>query len=484
MKILLINPSFESGSGRSVSYGEPLGLLYIAAAIERTLRHQVEIIDCVADVTLHRKIGNGCTRYGMSAETLCGMLAGKQFDVAGITCTNMTDESTCLQRFIAIVKAFIPEVPFIGGGPEATLEYKRYCRSGLLDYIIVGEGEAAIVELLDALENGSPLAAVHSLVYRGEDGVLRRNPEAPPCDIGALPRPARHLIPFTDYLRHRANAYYFRSPAAAILTSRACPYECRFCNVQVIWGRRWRARSAPDVVDEMEELIRDYGIREFLIQDDNFMVDGTRVEAICDEMIRRGLKVSWHVQAGMHVAHLNRGIIDKLIASGLYSFCVQLETCSLKTLRYINKRVDLQHARELLTYANRRGLFTQSNIIIGFHFETKEDIDESIAVAESLGIDQINYILAIPKPHTSMYRDWLREGLIDGSSPVRMPMATTHFSGAELLALCTRANRRHYMIRFRQLFGSRRFFTELLPKVASPGRLRYVCRRLFQEIVS
>lgn len=478
MKILLINPSYTTSVGLSLSYAEPLGLAYIAASVEKSEKHEVEIFDAIGEATSYQKKGNNLL-IGLAEEESLKIISTKTFDVLGVSITRLADNFFDIINFLTKLRERYPKIPIVIGGPEATLEYEAYMSHGIIDFVVLGEGEETIVELLDALSGEKELSSVLGLVYRDEAGNIVKNTLRPPLDINKINWPARHLLPLNNYLKNKT--LHMLEPAASILTSRSCPANCRFCNIKAIWGRQWRGRSPYDVVSEIYYLVKNYGVREILIQDDNFMANPKRVEAICDEIINRKLDIVWQVQPGLALWLLTKDLVTKMRGSGLHTLCPQIETGNQKTLTYINKKINFKHAQEIIQHANKLGMVTQTNIIIGFYFETKKDIEESIQMAESLGVDKIDYILAIPKKHTLMYEDYCAEGLIKDGDPVKMPIDICHITGEELVKTQCKANRNHYLIRFFQMLNPISFFQEFIPKVNSYIKIRYIMRRVLAE---
>lgn len=114
---------------------------------------------------------------------------------------------------------------------------------------------------------------MRGIARRDADGNPIKAEDAPIVPIDSIPWPARHLLPMRTYIENRPTT---ETPAATILTSRACPFRCAFCSTIQIWGNRWRGRSAVDVVDEIEWLVRTYGVGEIRVQDDNFCVKRSR----------------------------------------------------------------------------------------------------------------------------------------------------------------------------------------------------------------
>jgi len=480
MKILLIYPTYYSSMSLGLSYAEPLGLAYIAAAILQDGKHEVEILDSVGlaeDFTSRNDTAK--YRIGLEQDALFRIMAEKQFDVIGITIAKLYTADYEQNSFIAGIKAAYPKIPIIVGGPEVTLEWDKYITGQNIDYIVLGEGEKTIVELLDAISAGGGFDQVDGIVYRTGEGKIIETKAREPLDIENISYPARHLLPMKNYFRFRPGKYYMRKPAASMLTSRACPFGCAFCNEKTIWGRKWRGRTPESVVDEIQHMISEYEIREILIQDVNFLADPRRAEAICDEIISRKRDISLHVQPGFSIWLLNKELVNKLKQCGLYVLCAQIETGSQKALRYINKNIDFDHVREIMRYANRAGLWTQTNIILGFHFETRQDIEESIRFAESLHIDQIKYFPLRVLRHTKVYDDFLSEGLIQPDIPFTYPVGTQHLSSEDILGFVNKANKSHLFKRMLQIANPIHFYREILTKLNSVEKIKFFCRRIF-----
>jgi len=476
VKTLLINPSFESVLDIGLSYSEPLGLAYIAAAIEKSGNHYVDILDGVGLATGFQKRGEKIG-IGLSDDRLLSMISERTFDVIGVSVISSFYAAEIL-RFIGKLKNRFPNVPIIIGGAHATFEWESCMATGRVDYIVLGEGEGTINELLDAIAGSVDIRKVKGVVFRDHNGVATRNEPRKALPIDGIPWPARHLIPMQNYFRLRPRQYLIRIPAASIFTSRACPYSCVFCSTRRFWGRNWRGRKPADVVDEMQHLCQAYGVREFLIQDDNFLANPKRVEGICDEIIKRRLDIRWQIPPGVSVWLLTPSLLEKMHGAGLYIIRPQIETGNPTTLTYINKPIDLEHARKIIRYANRLGIWTHTNFIIGFYFESREDIDRTVRFAESLGVDNLNYYIAVPYRHTPMYDDYLQAGLIEPDQPPKTACDIEHFTAREIVRIRDQAQARYLKVRLRQLLDPRVLINEMMPKINSAEKLAFLFRRL------
>ncbi|HLO76180.1 MAG TPA: radical SAM protein [Magnetospirillum sp.] len=432
MRILLIYPPFATTWPLGLGLGEPLGIAYIAAAIEQSGRHGVDILDAVGSASEFQKTEDGEWHWvGLSHEQVLADMGTRTFDAIGISVSRTSSVDTGVEALIRAIRQAFPTTPLIVGGPEVSHCWDRYIANLDIDYIVIGEGEKTIVELLDALDGVITLDQVRGIIRRSENGEPIKAPDQPAQDVDTIPWPARHLLPMDTYIEKRPTT---ELRAATILTSRACPFRCAFCSTIHIWGNRWRGRSAADVVDEIAFLKARYGIEEIRIQDDNFCVKKRRVHEICDLMKQRALNVRLHVDPGVMAALADRELLSALYDAGLRNLNMQLESGSPKTQSYIDKKIDLDHVREMLDWSHHLGMFVRTNIILGFPHETLDDMRESVRTAIELPYDMIDFNLLEPKRYTRAWRDFVSLGLLseDDIDPT-IPVGTVHCSAQEVL---------------------------------------------------
>jgi radical SAM superfamily enzyme YgiQ (UPF0313 family) len=283
-----------------------------------------------------------------------------------------------------------------------------------------------------------------------------------------------------NYFRRQPRYYYMRRPVATIITSRACPYKCVFCSTTLLWGRRFRGRSPQSVVDEMKHCIAAYGVAEFLINDDCFLGDKKRALDLCDLIVGAGLDIRFQIPPGVNLHHLDEKLLRALKAAGLYVIQPEFESGNPRTIDYIRKPIDLDKGKAVIRTANRLGLWTKTNIIIGFPRETREDIELSIRFAERLEVDAINFLLPIPYRHTDLGRDYMKLGLME-SAPDGEAYAcdSLHFPKERLERFRRGAMRRFAVRRILRFFNPRYVLFNFFPKIGTPERLGLFCRRLF-----
>lgn len=281
--------------------------------------------------------------------------------------------------------------------------------------------------------------------------------------------------------------YVRKEPVATIMTSRGCPYNCVFCSTKVVWTRRWRHRSLESVFEEIKMLNEDYGIREFVINDDQFMTRKKRIHQFCDYFIENKMDISFSVDAGISIWLVDKELLVKMKKAGFYSLRFPIESGCKKTLEYVNKPVDLDKTKVLIEEANRLGFWTSSNIILGFPYETKEEIKESIQYVYDSALDFTSFGVAKPNAGSNMYEDFKQEGLLElavvrGSDFYRSDYDTRNMTAKELTEIVNKASSDWFIHKFFFFLKPRYFYNYFLPKIKSIEDFRYflkVCRTMF-----
>ena len=469
--------------GLGLSYGEPLGIGYLAAMVEKDGYHNVKVIDSPGLATCFPRIYNS-SRIGLPEDEIVDLILEGKNDIIGISLISSMYAKE-IYNFIIKLKKMKPATPIVIGGAHATLNWEDCINSAPIDYIVLGEGEETIIELLNTIEGGYPLSQVRGIVYREKlTGFPVKTDLRNPAEIDNIPWPARHLLPMKNYFKNKPSHYYMRKPIASIFTSRGCPFNCIFCTTTLFWKKQYRARNPIDVVNEMEHLVCHYGIREFHINDDCFLGDKKRAAAICDEIINRRLNIKYQIPPGINLNLLDEELLFKFEKSGLYAIRPQFESGNPKTLKYMRKNIDLEKSKKVISYANKLGMWTQTNILIGFPDETREDIEMTAHYIEHVGIDRVDYNIAIPYPSTDLRKDFLEKGLITSEGHLSDSHDTLHIKATELEQIRARLQTRHQFIRFRQILNIKYFFSEFFPKINSIEKISFLMRRVFFELKS
>lgn len=396
MRILLMNPQWthkeyfgKFDEARSVQ--QPLGIAYLAAVLELQ-GHDVKLIDAPA------------MRY--DKEDLVNQVRTFSPDLIGISTT--TASFTKALAIANDLKAQF-DLPIITGGPHPTALPEETLENHCFDIGVIGEGEMTMVELADKLESGEGLEDVRGIVYRGGDGV-RRNPERPYIeDLDSVPFPARHLLSPLDVYRPTPSAYRCL-PQATMITSRGCPYNCTFCD-RSVFGSKYRARGARNVVDEMEILIEKHGAKEIRFWDDTFNIDARRVIQICEEIRARGIDVPWTCLG--RINRMNTDVLRAMAESGCWQVDYGIESGSQQLLDGIRKGLTLDMTRTVTKMTHKAGIRMRGFFMLGLPGETGETMRRTIEFAKKLDLSAAVFHITTPFPGTELYNTVLQSGELD-----------------------------------------------------------------------
>jgi magnesium-protoporphyrin IX monomethyl ester (oxidative) cyclase len=272
-----------------------------------------------------------------------------------------------------------------------------------------------------------------------------------------------------------------RKPTTEIISSRGCPFNCIFCSIQTVWGRKWRARSAKNVVEEMELLYNKYGVREFRFFDDNISWDKKRMIEICDEIIKRKMDIRWDTPNGIAISTLDEQVLKKMKQAGYYKAIFGIESGCVDTLRKIRKPVSLDFSKRIIDRCNELGIWTWSTFVIGFPFEDENSIKQTMEYAKKSGLDFITVYIAQPYTGTEMYKMYedmglMKEGIKQGSSVVNTKYDTKYFKAEELSVWQKKIYSEFIRYKMRSYLNPITFYRNFLSKIRSFEDLYYVFR--------
>lgn len=465
MKIALVYPptTVYKGDPSKGSQIIPLGLAYIGAVCEKA-GYEVKIFDFSASANVEEY--GDYAYYGIPVKEIFTQLYDYKPDVLGIQCM--------YTAYVRDAYAMADIGKQLGcltvmGGAHASVCYLEVLENPNVDLVVIGEGEETFLEIVKKYENKESLINI-----RGTAG----NPPRPMINnIDTLPFPALHLLPIREYLTKNKNAPFNMKPSMLMVTSRGCPFNCKFCSIRSVWGNTWRYHSPKRVVDEIEVLIKDYRIGEIHFIDDNIAVDLQRLESICDELIRRKLNIKWTTPNGITIWTLTNKVLEKMKQSGCYRLTFGIETACKKTQKYIRKtQINLNRTKEIVHKANKLGIWTLSTFIIGFPDETREDIEETIDFAINSELDFAFFFLPMLFPKTDMTEDYRERGLLQNGGKFlsgRCGVATEHFTSEELNTIQKDAYKRVIRKRIFRPF-------KVFEKIRSTEDFKY-CFKLFTK---
>jgi len=375
MKILLIPSRID------VARFLPLGIAYVAAYLQKN-DYEVYIYDEIPDCKPFKEFFNECKP-----------------DIVGISCMTSTYAKAC--NFAEEIKSKDQEIPIIFGGIHPTSAIEETISNKFVDYVVFGEGELTIVELLEELKGDRRLEKVNGLAFKKNGRIIINEKRELIKDIDSLPMPARHLFNM-DYYAQRWNwprGYWLKT--ANMMSSRGCPFDCIFCASKVMFGKKFRYRSVGNTVDEIEQLVKRYGFECISLSDDTFSINKERAIEICREIRRRKIKLKIRVQ--LRANTIWDELIHELKNTGCIHIDIGVESGSSRVLNIIKKGITVEQVKNSIAMIKKYKINCGVTFIIGTPDESLEDINLTRELARELDADYTQFFIMTPYPGTPLY---------------------------------------------------------------------------------
>jgi len=388
MKILLTKPV-----NRSQSIVIPnLGLGYLATALRKD-KHEVTILDCVFK------------KYNLN-DFKTYLRENNDFDVIGFqvfSCDlNTTRESIKIVRELPKKSVVVVGGPHPSGAPEHAFNYFF----GLTDYLFIGEAEIGLPKLLKYLEgNNLNLKDIPGLVFK-ENGLPKINNKYFHEDIDEFGMVAWDLINPRMYPPFPHGIFVKEFPSAPIMTSRGCPFLCTFCAASTITGKKIRFRSIDRVMEEIQILVKCYGVKEIHIEDDNFAFNRQYVLEFCKKLIDNRPNISWSCPNGLRIDSLDFELLNTMKRAGCYSIALGIESGSGRILKHMKKDISENKIKEITGICQKVGIKVTGFFILGYPSENIKDIDKTIKFSRGLDLDRACFANFFPLPGTTISKEF------------------------------------------------------------------------------
>ncbi|MFC1904259.1 B12-binding domain-containing radical SAM protein [Chloroflexota bacterium] len=402
--LLFIPPAFTFKDSLDVNPLPPLGLGYLGAVLENA-GIEVKVVDCLMEGWNNRvEVAENIIRVGLPFDQIDEIIRSYGPDIVGVN-NLFTKQRENAHKIYELAKRADSSIITIAGGAHPTVMPELVLADKNVDYVVLGEGDDTILDLVNVIEGKSDISSLDGVGYT-ENGLIRVIPKTKfITDLDRLPFPARHLLNMEKYFGLKAShGTRKKERFSPIVTSRGCPAKCTFCSAHRVWGRKFRQRSPENVIEEMKHLKEKYGIEEIMFEDDNVTLNVGRAEKLFDLMIEEKLNFVWDTPNGVAAFALNEKLLDKIKKSGCYSLNLALESGNQYVLdNIIKKPVKLERAKQLVRYAQHIGLGVKIYLIMGMPGETKEQIWDSFLLAKVLGIFTPFISIATPYPGSELY---------------------------------------------------------------------------------
>lgn len=305
-------------------------------------------------------------------------------------------------RLMEVIRRVLPKTQIVGGGPHfATFREKALRDCGALDVVASNEGEEILLELAQ----GKHPSEIAGVFYRDGDEVKSAGDRGFIQELDRVPWPKYdgfEMEKFRNFTIHK-------EWKISVISSRGCPYRCNYCDAPYVAGRKFRYRSATDVVNELEYWYHAKGVRIFSFLDDNFTFNRERVFEICDDVEKRGLKgLQMSCDNGLRADRTDYEMMKRMREVGFYRFGIGVEGGNDKTLKALKKGERIEHIHECIKNATDLGYSVLMYFVVHAPGQNQADIDDAIALARKYPVDEATFNNIVPYPGTDLY-DWLKE---------------------------------------------------------------------------
>ena len=444
---------------------EPPLWIILTAAFLREQGFQVQVIDAEVE------------NYD-AQETVRRALAFKPLLVAVVvsgtnpsaSTMNMPGASACLKE----LKRVNPQCPAaISGLHPSSLPAQTMQEEGM-DFLCEGEGFTTYAELLNLIKAGKTLGddfAVDGLWYRKGEKIISNPRAANIPDLGVLPMAAWDLLPMPKYRAHNWHAFDDigkRQPYAVIYTSLGCPFHCSFCCINSIFGGPGiRYRSPEKVVEEVDHLVREYGVRHIKILDEMFALKTSHVEELCDRLIALGHDLNFWVYG--RIDTVKEHMLKKMKQAGINWIAYGIEAGSKKVREGVSKgRFDQDQIKQVIDMTHAEGIYIVGNFIFGLPDDDLETMQETLDLAKDLNCEYGNFYCAMAYPGSKLYEEAVAQGIplpetwtgFAQFSEDTLPLPTKYLSSGEVLRFRDKAFQEYhtseeYLSMIEQKFGAR-----------------------------
>lgn len=389
MKITLINPPIEDFYITSVRR-QPIGLLYIASYLKK-MGHEVELINChtpkkhkleipaqlsyLKEFIDHKKSDfrfpfGHYQRFGMSYQAIREIIKNTNSELYLISSLFSTYYEE-VEEIISLIKKYHPKKLIAAGGYHPSLFPEDFIRRTGVDAVIKGEGEYGVTELIQRIksENLNPETIIeYTNPIKELDGLL---------------------FPDRTFLLERDFNFY-KKRGTAIIASRGCPNSCSFCTSRKFWNGFYNSRSIENVIEEIDQCVHDFQIRQFNFEDDNLFINKERAKVFLEGLIRyqelKKISLDFSAMNGISIENIDAEIINLMNKAGFKELNLSLVTSSIKHQKKLNRPFSTFKFNEIVNAASSRGMNVRAYYILGLPKQDKSEIVDTINYIRSLKV--------------------------------------------------------------------------------------------------
>lgn len=379
-----------------------LGLLYIAAFLRKE-KLPVILLDAEG--------------RGLDEDAVVKNIIGQDPQVLGITATTISMLSAV--NVANKVKTISPDIKIFLGGPHVTALHRETMESfPKIDGCIIGDGEISFANIIRNIVSGNDLSnGVDGLIWRKGGEILFKPKEVHIENLDSLPFPAWDLLEGFPKIYRPPFHSYRRLPVANIITTRGCPYACSFCD-RSVFGKKTHSHSVEYVIEMIEYLTKNFGIKEISIKDDMFIMSKERVSEFCRQLIRKNFNIQWSCNA--RVNFINDEMLKDMKKAGCWMVSYGIESGSPVMLKKMMKGITKEQVLNALKLSRKNGIVSKGFFMIGIPGETETTMQETLDFIGELPLDELNINFFTPFPGSLLFQEVVAEGFQPNYSRMNM----------------------------------------------------------------
>lgn len=411
LDLLLINPGGQKKTyqnlGETLTAIEPPLWCRLIAGYALDRHHKTDILDADA--------------LGLDPADVAHLVEGRKPRLVALAAfghqpSASTQSMADVRSICQAIKEASPDQPIIILGVHAAALPKQTLREECCDFVCNGEGPVTVVQLLSSLKGDTerPLPAVEGLVWWDDDQIHSNAPAGLIEDLdGDLHGNVWHMLPMDRYRAHNWQCFgdlETRQPYASIYTSLGCPYRCTFCCINAPFGsHRYRMRAPANVVAEIDQLFRTYGVRTFKIIDEMFVLNDRHVTAICSALAAKDYASELNIWAYARVDTVRPDRLQLLRSAGIRWLALGIESGSTHVRDGASKSLSSNDIHATVQAIQEAGISVIGNFIFGLPDDNHATMAETLSLAKSLRCEFVNFYSAMAYPGSALYRQALKE---------------------------------------------------------------------------
>ena len=401
---LIRPPAVESFRFATTSITLPIGLAYISSSLKE-LGFKVEILDAVGEAPKNRTGYYKGYLVGLGLKEIAEKI-NPNSKCIGISVI-FTHEWPAVVKLISLIKEKFPNMPIILGGEHISAMPEFSLITSNADYVVMGEGEKTIIELIKAIKNRKTFQKIEGIGYNINNQVVINNRRNRRQSIDKISYPDWDSFNVKEYYENRfVGGMYSDNLTIPILATRGCPYQCTYCSAPNMWLPLWIPRDPILVVDEIEYYVKKFGAGNFPFQDLTAIIKRDWIKAFCEELIKRELNINWQLPTGTRSEAIDSEIAFLIKKSGMISMAYAPESGSEETRKYIKKKMKTDRLFDSIDAAAQADLNVAVFLVIGFPHDLPKHLKENKNFVERLakhGVTDLSVGFYMALPGTELF---------------------------------------------------------------------------------